>query len=156
MEESSLISECISRVKTISRGRDLLVIQDTTDINLESHSGRLKLNNGLGRTGNNKDVGFFLHPSLVLDASTLTPLGFSSIDMYHRDWDKANRYSRKYRNLPIEEKESFKWIRNSEISKENLTDAKSVTIIQDREGDIYDQFAKVPDVKKTSFDTGQF
>lgn len=132
-------------MKKLSKGRHLLVIQDTTEINLENHSGRLKPQSGLGPTGNDKDVGFFLHPSLVVDADRLTPLGFSSVDLYHRDWDKGNRYSRGYKDLPIEAKESYKWIRNSHTSKMNLIGARSITIIQDREGDIYDQFAKVPD-----------
>ena len=147
MKEESLISECTTRVTTMCKGKHLLVIQDTTEINLQNHAGRLKPGNGLGPVGNNTDVGFFLHPSLVLDASTLTPLGFSSIDICHRSWDKADRYSRGYRKLPIEEKESFKWLRSSEISKQNLIGSEFITIIQDREGDIYDQFARVPDHK---------
>lgn len=147
MKEELLISECTSRTKDLCTGRHLLVIQDTTEINLENHSGRLKPDNGLGPVGNNKDVGFFLHPSLVLDASSLTPLGFSSVEIYHRNWDKGDRFSRGYKNLPIEEKESFKWLRSSETSKQNLPDSEFITIIQDREGDIYDQFARIPDHK---------
>ncbi|MGS2762336.1 IS4 family transposase, partial [Sinomicrobium sp. M5D2P9] len=147
VEEQSLISECTSRVKELSRDRDLLVIQDDTEFNLSKHSGRLQPRTGLGPIRNTKSIGFFLHPSLVLDATMLTPIGFSHIDIWHREEDNGTRHSRQYHKLPIEEKESFKWIRSSEASKENLAYARSITIIQDREGDIYEQFARIPDTK---------
>lgn len=145
MSEASLIASSTSKLESLCSDRNLLVIQDTTEINLQSHSGRLKPCNGLGPVGNNTDVGFFLHPSLVLDQDSLTPLGFSSIDIYHRDWDKGDKHSRGYTNLPITEKESYKWIRNSQVSKQTLSDSNSITIIQDREGDIYEQFCHIPD-----------
>jgi len=145
VSEASLIASSTSKLEGLCSGRNLLVIQDTTEVNLQSHSGRLNSCNGLAPVGNNTDVGFFLHPSLVLDQDSLTPLGFSSIDIYHRDWDKGDKYSRGYTNLPITEKESYKWIRNSEVSKQTLSKANSITIIQDREGDIYEQFCHIPD-----------
>ena len=147
MKEQSLISECTSRTKELSKDRHLLVIQDSTEFNLINHSGRLQPNSGLGPVRRPKSIGFFLHPSLVLDAFTLSPIGFSHIEIWHRERDNGNCYSRKYDTLPIEEKESFKWIRSSEASKQNLDNAASITIIQDREGDIYEQFARIPDSK---------
>jgi hypothetical protein len=47
--------------------------------------------------------------------------------------------------LPIEEKESYKWIESSIRTKEVLEQAKEIIIIQDREGDIYEQFCLIPD-----------
>lgn len=47
--------------------------------------------------------------------------------------------------LPIEEKESYKWIESSLNSKKVLEKAGEIIIIQDREGDIYEQFCVVPD-----------
>jgi len=47
--------------------------------------------------------------------------------------------------LPIEEKESFKWIKACKESKQHLLAASSITFIEDREGDIYEQFASIPD-----------
>jgi hypothetical protein len=49
--------------------------------------------------------------------------------------------------LPIEEKESYKWIESSIRTKEVLEQAKEIIIIQDREGDIDVQFCLIPDSK---------
>ena len=52
---------------------------------------------------------------------------------------------RNYKEQPIEEKESYRWILSSEESKECLKEAESLTIISDRESDIYEELALVPD-----------
>jgi hypothetical protein len=49
--------------------------------------------------------------------------------------------------LPIEEKESYKWIESSIRTKEVLEQAKEIIIVQDREGDIDVQFSLIPDSK---------
>ncbi|MDD7886903.1 IS4 family transposase [Flavivirga sp. 57AJ16] len=147
VEEQALISECTSRLKAHCKGRHLLVIQDGTEFDFTKHSGRLQPGTGLGPVRISNHTGFFLHPSLVLDAHTLTPLGFSHIELWHRDKDNGTRHSRQYHKLPIEEKESYKWISSSEASKQNLAESDAITIIQDREGDIYEQFALIPDDK---------
>ena len=100
---------------------------------------------GIGLTGNNKDLGFFMHSSLVLDANDEMVLGFSDIQLWHREEDKLDKVERKYQNLPIEEKESYKWIKACNESKQHLAAASSITFVEDREGDIYEQFATVPD-----------
>lgn len=83
----------------------------------------------------------------MLDAPTLNPLGFSNIKIYHRHEDNENRFQRNYKQQPISEKESYKWIETALKSKDVLKDAQTVTFIEDREGDIYEQFALVPDEK---------
>lgn len=55
---------------------------------------------------------------------------------------------RKYKQQPIEEKESYKWIEVAQKSKKTLEQATSITFIQDREGDIYELFAQVADEAK--------
>src|SRR5699024_8802699 len=50
-----------------------------------------------------------------------------------------------YNNLPIEEKESYKWIEASRNTQSALADVvEGMVIVQDREGDIYEQFAVIP------------
>jgi hypothetical protein len=86
-----------------------------------------------------------MHGSIVLDAASETMLGFSDIQLCHRDEGKQNKEERNYKSLPIEEKESNKWIAACDESKEQLKEARTVTFIEDREGDIYEQFARIPD-----------
>jgi hypothetical protein len=98
----------------------------------------------LGRLDDAKDnIGFKLHPTLAVDADTLNPLGFATLHLWYRPLDMPSRHIRKHKTLTIDNKESYKWIRASNTSKNILRDAKQVIIIQDREGDIYDQLSTV-------------
>ncbi len=142
VEEKILIDTAKERSSYLCEGKDVLVMQDTSEINLNNHRNRIQRGTGIGLTGNNEDLGFFLHGSLVLEANTETCLGFSDIQLWHRAEDKQQR---DYKKLPIEEKESYKWIKACQQSKQHLSQAASITIIEDREGDIYEQFASIPD-----------
>lgn len=143
--EKTLIEAAKERSSYLCEGKEVLVIQDTTEVNLGNHRNSLQPGTGIGLTGNNADLGFFLHGSLVLDAHNGTALGFSGIQLWHRNPDKEDKQQRGYGKLPIEEKESYKWIRACLESKQHLSQVASVTFIEDREGDIYEQFASVPD-----------
>lgn len=132
----------------MSQGRNLLCIQDTSEINLSTHKGRLRPNSGLGRSDNADSASCFkLHPGLVLDVNHFSLLGFSDIKVFHRPEDMPDRVERNYKKQPIEEKESYKWIEVAQRSKKVLEEAACVTFIEDREGDIYEQFALIPDEK---------
>ena len=50
-------------------GRHVLAISDSSEINLQDRAGRLKPLD-LGVVGNNTDVGFYIHPTLVLDSES--------------------------------------------------------------------------------------
>lgn len=148
IKEDHLINESSQRMGRLSKGRHLLCIQDTCEVNLSSHKGRLNQDSGLGRS-DKSDTGhcFKLHPGLVLDVQGLNPLGFSHIKVFHRPEEMPNRVQRRYKQQSITEKESYKWIEVAQESKAILKDAESVTFIEDREGDIYEQFALIPDEK---------
>lgn len=148
VNEEDLINESSGRMRNLSEGRHLLCIQDTCEVNLSSHKGRLNENSGLGRS-DKSDTGhcFKIHPGLVLDIQGLNPLGFSHIKVFHRPEDMPDRIERGYKRQPIREKESYKWIEVAQTSKTILKEAATVTFIEDREGDIYEQFVMVPDDK---------
>ena len=139
----NMSSNCVSCVKD----RPVLCIQDTSDINLYNHRNRLKKDNYIGITNATVGgLGFHIHPSFVVDAESFMPYGFSSIKVWNRSHELAPKnLSHQKKLLPIQEKESYKWIESSLKSKEVLQAAREIIIIQDREGDIYEQFAVVPD-----------
>jgi len=148
VHEDAIRDEISCRMSGLAKGRHLLCVQDTCEINLNGHKGRLKANSGLGRSDKSDTANCFkLHPGMVLDASTLNPLGFSYIKIFHRPEEMPDRIERNYKKQPIDEKESYKWIEVAEKSKDVLRDADIVTFIEDREGDIYEQFAIIPDEK---------
>lgn len=128
--------------------KTVLCIQDTSEVNLYNHKNRIKKDEFIGTTNAAKGgIGFLLHPSFVVDAYNYIPYGFSDVKMWNRPLEKLTKQERNYNKLPIEEKESYKWIESSQKSKEVLEKAKKIIIVQDREGDIYEQFAIVPDEK---------
>jgi hypothetical protein len=148
INEEQLVNESSQRMSKLSKGRHLLCLQDTCEINLGKHKGRLNENSGLGRSDKSDTAHCFkLHPGLVLDVQSLNPLGFSHIKLFHRPEEMPDRIQRRYKQQPITEKESYKWIEVAQKSKDILKDAASVTFIEDREGDIYEQFVMIPDEK---------
>ena len=118
----------------------------TSEINLQSHAGRLKPE-GTGVVSNNQDLGFFMHPTLVVNAETGFPLGLSHVQIWTRALNHPDKHQRRYRTLPIEQKESYKWLQSASASQRclSLGGARQVTHIGDRESDLYEQWATVPD-----------
>jgi hypothetical protein len=123
-----------------------LCIQDTTEINFTNHLNRLsREDEELGPVRIRDHTGFFCHPVLVIDAFLQLPIGISSIEIWNRKWDGPNRHERDYHHQNIEEKESYRWILGAQNTKALLSRASSLTIIGDRESDIYDEFVLIPD-----------
>jgi len=142
--EDALIRELCERSTTLSAQRHVLCIQDTTEMNLSTHKHRLMDNSGLGRLDSkHPQLGFKMHSTLMMDASTHDVLGFSDVHLWHRPLDMANRRERKIDSLPVEEKESSKWINAASKSKYLLKEATAITFIEDREGDFYSQLSTI-------------
>jgi hypothetical protein len=142
---TSLVMSSQQKVKELSRGKHILCLQDTSEINYEKHRNFFHLDDeDLGPVGNNKDIGFFLHPMLAVDANGYFPLGFPSIHCWNRRFDKQDKYQRGYQSQPIEDKESYRWISTGTDSIELLKDSVAhLTIIGDRESDIYQEFIEL-------------
>jgi hypothetical protein len=121
-------------------GKHILGIQDTTEINYQHHAERTT---GLGIVGNGKDKGFFLHPMLMLDAVEGTCLGLGPIKL----WNRTKTAELNYRMQPIEEKESYRWLEVGQAAKDRFAQADMLTIIADRESDIYEEWSRLPDKK---------
>jgi len=115
-------------------GCHVLAIQDTTELNYQRHARRTR---GLGRR-QRTDLGLFLHPTLAIDAESHHCLGLIGAQVYvRREGATVDR-----RQRSIEEKESYRWLKGVETADEVLKEAARVTHVQDREGDIYEQFAR--------------
>lgn len=133
-------SNCINK-------EHVLCIQDTVEINYAGQPDR-KYKFGRNRKilGSDRHVnGFMAHPGLIIDANNNDILGLSSIKVWSRVEKKLSKHEWKKR--PIEEKESYKWIETAEQAKANINNSKMLTIIGDRENDIYEFFDRIPDKK---------
>lgn len=136
----ALYASCVSNV----HGQHLLCIQDTTQVNYFSKKERIKdLDANLGRI-DSLTFGYLCHPMLVIDADKNMPIGFSSVKLWNRKWEKPEKTYQAYKKLAIEEKESFRWISSVTESRKNLPDQAMITIIADREADIYEALCSIP------------
>jgi hypothetical protein len=119
-------------------GLHVLAIQDTTELNYAKHAGRVR---GLGPSGNGRDPGLFVHPVMTIDADSGALLGLAGMQI----WTRQGPASANYRRQPIEEKESYRWIEGAASAKRVLASAAMITVIGDRESDIYEEFDRIPD-----------
>ena len=117
----------------------ILAVQDTTTLNYTAHPPQ-----GVGpiNTSRDKAVGLLLHDTLAFTPAG-TPLGLLNVQCWARDPEESGkRYRRK--ELPIEQKESFKWLVSyravAEIQK--LCPATMLVSVGDREADLYELFSE--------------
>jgi len=120
-------------------GLHVLAVHDTSELNYQAHAVRTT---GLGKVGNGKDEGLFIHPMLVIDAASRTCLGLA----HQQSWIRTKRAGKR-KQLVIEEKESYRWLQAAQAGKQCLDQAAMVTIIADRESDIYEEWDRIPDNK---------
>lgn len=131
---------------SINLTKHVLCIQDTTEFNYRGIKNKLgESDPDIGPTGVKTIPGFFCHPMLVVDAESSSIQGLSSVIIYNRQWGQKDKKERNYSQLPIQEKESYRWIKSCELSKARIPEATMMTIIGDRESDIYEEFVVVPD-----------
>ncbi len=115
--------QAAGRTSERCQGRDVLVIQDTTVVRSEGGGGD------------------YLHAVMALDAKDGAILGLVDGQFLQRaSGRKALR-----RDLPVEEKESFRWLQGADEAALVCAGARRITVVSDREGDIYEAFALRPD-----------
>jgi hypothetical protein len=126
----------VHRRRTIERiceiDSPLLVIQDTTYVNYSSQTNK----EGLKKI-HKKTMGVKIHTSIAttqdgLNLGILNQLSHSG----EANTEELTEYQMKTR--PIEEKESYRWIESFNESMIMIPDDIDVTVISDREGDIYE------------------
>lgn len=123
----------------LAAGLHVLALHDTSELNFQAHVGRTS---GLGTVGNGKDLGLFIHPMLVINAASRACLGLA----HQQSWVRS-KTTGDYSTLPIEEKESYRWLQVAQSGKRCLKQAAMVTIIADRESDMYEAWDRIPDSK---------
>jgi hypothetical protein len=118
-------------------GRHVLAIQDTSEINFRTTSERRR---GLGEIGKGVGRGVLVHAMLALDADHGSCLGLVA----GRIWTRAGRVTVTHDKRALEDKESERWVSTGMAAKTVLAEARTVTIIGDRESDFYAAWAMLP------------
>lgn len=128
----------------------ILILQDTTEFAYERDEPELIgvthiIPNGKDVLGKNRRItkcGILMHSSLVITTEGL-PLGLAALKFWTRDKFKGTNALKKHINptrMPIEKKESYRWLDNMKRSTRLLSDPKRCIHIGDRENDIYEFF----------------
>jgi hypothetical protein len=134
----TIIETLAARTAKQCVGRRVLAVQDTTEINF---AGREKKRRGFGPAGDGKTSGFFIHPVIVVDVETEAVAGVLDAAI----WTRSQRGRKARRNCPFTEKESARWHAGCDAAAATLSQASSVTMVADRESDIYALFARKPE-----------
>jgi hypothetical protein len=122
-------------IERASQQSVVLAVQDTTFLNYTANSPE-----GAGPIGPTKDVGLVLHGTVAFSL-TGTPLGILDAQCWARHPDETGKRE-KCHQLPIEEKESIKWLRSYRAAAEaqRLCGKTMFVSVGDRESDIFDLF----------------
>src|SRR5271157_5369580 len=147
-----------TRERFASNGKSLiLILHDTTELSYRHEDAEpigilKKIPAGPparpGRPRFHTSCGILMHSSLVTTVDGL-PLGLAAIKFWNRDkFHGANALKRKINptRVPIEKKESIRWLENLRQSTELLGDPKRCVHIGDRESDIYELFCAAREV----------
>ena len=145
-----------TRDRTVAADGLVLVLHDTTEFTYQRekpepigitksiNSGRDKA----GRLRSHTVCGILMHSSLAVTTEGL-PLGLAAVKFWTRKKFKGTAALKKKINptrIPIEKKESIRWLENLKQSTELLGDSGRCVHIGDRESDIYELFCAAQEV----------
>jgi hypothetical protein len=120
------------------QGRDILAIQDTSEIVL---GGPKMQQAGVGPVGRGGFLGRVLvNPVLAVDAASGELVGLADIAVWNRDKLITTYHTKR----PLAQKESQKWLNGARRAGGVLAKASRITVVSDRESDLYEDFACRP------------
>lgn len=113
----------------------ILSVQDTTMLNYTSH----KKTKGLGDFGAGPDhKGLIVHSTLAVTPKGVA-LGLLDQFIWTRAPEERGKRTEK-RQKPIEEKESYKWLKSMDNSQKGIPNDIRLVHVGDREADVYEFF----------------
>lgn len=131
-------------VERMSQHPLVLAVQDTTFFNYSHHPKT----EGLGEIGNKKQQqrGFGLHSTLAV-TPTGVPLGTLTQQFFTRPIGEPTHTPAELQRLPIEAKESYRWLTAFEQTLTLTPAGVTVVTVCDREADIYEMFVLAEEKK---------
>lgn len=113
----------------------VLVVQDTTSLDYTTHRDTT----GLGPLEDSRRRGLFMHTALAVSEEGV-PQGLIDLQIWGRDPNTIGKRHQRH-ELPIEAKESAKWLRAVRQAEVRLGPQVRVLTVADREADVYELFA---------------
>lgn len=122
----------------VARERVVLAVQDSTSLNYSPHPAT----ENLGPIGPHAEhvIGLMVHDTMAFNLAG-TPLGLLDLQCWARDPAQFGKNHRR-KKLPLEQKESVKWLRSVEAVARVQAQCPQTQIVSvgDREADIYELF----------------
>jgi Transposase DNA-binding len=139
-----------TRDRTLATDGPVLVLHDTTEFTYQRENADAigitkSINSGWDKAGRLRAhtvCGILMHSSLAVTTEGL-PLGLTAVKFWTRKKFKGTAALKKKVNptrVPIEKKESIRWLQNVQQSTELLGDPGRCVHIGDRESDIFELF----------------
>lgn len=147
IDESVILSGhfAATRSRFVQTEGTVLVLHDTSEFSYQREClekiGQINITHRR-KSGPMTVCGLLMHSSLVVTPEGL-PLGLAAAKFWTRNKFKGTRALRNKVNLtriPIEQKESFRWVENVRQATELLKEPERCVHIGDRESDIYELF----------------
>src|SRR5271155_5595540 len=139
-----------TRERFAATDEPILILQDTTEFSFQREKAdaiglTTVVNSGKDKAGRvrlHTVCGLLMHSSLAVTTEGL-PLGLAAIKFWTRKKFKGTAALKKKINptrVPIEQKESVRWLENVQQSTQLLEDPERCVHVGDRESDIYELF----------------
>lgn len=132
-----LIAGWSDRTASAVAGRHVLAIQDTTEVKFATKPGQRR---GLGKIKKGNVHGVLVHSMLAVDAGSGACLGLAGGTI----WTRRGKAKKPHHQRKLADKESRRWQETALQAKTTLAAAAMVTVVEDREGDIYPQWVTLP------------
>lgn len=117
-------------------GRHVLAIQDTSDVTFRTRPDQER---GLGLISD-KTRGVLVHAMLEVEAASGACLGLVGGAV----WNRPGLVETHHNERPLSARESRRWVETAETAKGVLAEAAMVTVLADRESDLFALWARVP------------
>ncbi|MCG6138123.1 MAG: IS4 family transposase [Nostoc sp. LLA-1] len=125
-----------STVERIKEHEIVLMIQDTTNIDLTNHPAT----SGIGYLDHRRSLGLKVHTAFAASTKGV-PLGIINQQVWTRDIEDLG-IAKKRRQRETKEKESQRWLDGLERTQEFVPTETTVVTMGDSEADIFDLFRK--------------
>jgi len=135
---AKLVAGWSDRTGAACAGRHVLAIQDRCEVKFATTAQRRR---GLGPVKKGNAYGVLVHAMVAVDGASGSCLGLVGGDVWSRDGVNPTPH----RQRPLAERESVHWVSTAQQAKQVLKPAAMVTVVADREADIYPSWASVPE-----------
>lgn len=117
--------------------RVILAVQDTTELNYSAHPATEQL--GPIGDGAKHQVGLLMHETMLYNLEG-TPLGLLDVQCWVREDERVSDHRRR----PIEEKESYKWLKSFAAASRLQAQCPETQVVSmgDRESDLHELFVQ--------------